>query len=109
MRLHGSADSRLHTTTSFCLPDVDAAGMLILLDRLGICVSAGSACHTASLHPSHVLEAMGISARDAACTLRVSFHRFNSAADAETAARAVVEAAHKLRAERRDGSMVAFN
>lgn len=109
IRVHGNTAHRLQTTSSFCLPDVDAAGMLILLDRHGICVSAGSACHTASLHPSHVLEAMGVSARDAACTLRVSFHRFNSAADAETAARAVVEAAHKLRAERGDGSMVAFN
>lgn len=109
MRVHGSAEHRLHTTSSFCLPEVDAAGMLILLDRQGICVSAGSACHTASLHPSQVLEAMGVSARDAACTLRVSFHRFNAPTDAETAARAVVEAAHKLRAERGDGSMVAFN
>lgn len=109
MRVHGSTGHRLHTTSSFCLPDTDAAGMLILLDRQGICVSAGSACHTASLHPSHVLEAMGVSARDAACTLRFSFHRFNAPGDAETAARAVIDAAHKLRAERGDGSMVAFS
>lgn len=109
MRVHGSAEHRLHTTCSFCLPEVDAAGMLILLDRLGICVSAGSACHTGALHPSHVLEAMGISAHDAACTLRFSFHRFNTVAEVETAARAVIDSAHKLRAERGDGSMVVFN
>ncbi len=109
MRVHGSAAHRLHTTSSFCLPGVDAAGMLILLDRHGVCVSAGSACHTGALHPSHVLEAMGISAHDAACTLRVSFHRFNTPAEADTAARAVIDSAHKLRAERGDGSMVAFS
>lgn len=105
-RIHGSLEHRLPTTSSFCLPETDAAGMLILLDRLGICVSAGSACHTGALHSSHVLEAMGVSARVAACTLRVSFHRLNTLADAATAARAVVGSAHKLRAERGDDSMV---
>lgn len=109
MRIHGSLQHRLPTTSSFCLPDIDAAGMLILLDKAGVACSAGSACHTASLHPSHVLEAMGVSARDAACTLRFSFHRFNTLLEAETAAKAVIEAAHKLRAERGDDSMVAFN
>lgn len=109
MRVHGSLQHRLHTTSSFCLPDIDAAGMLILLDKVGVACSAGSACHTASLHPSHVLEAMGVSAHDAACTLRFSFHRFNTGAEVETAARAVIDSAHKLRAERGDGSMVAFN
>lgn len=96
MRIHGCRTHRLHTTSSFCLPEIDAAGMLILLDKAGIACSAGSACHTGALHPSHVLEAMGVSAREAACTLRFSFHRFNTKSEAETAARAVIEAAQKL-------------
>lgn len=106
MRIHGSLTHRLHTTSSFCLPEIDAAGMLILLDQQGICCSAGSACHTGALHPSHVLDAMGVSARAAACTLRFSFHRFNTKAEAETAAHAVIAAAHKLRAENGDDSVV---
>ncbi|MCX6849853.1 MAG: cysteine desulfurase family protein [Verrucomicrobia bacterium] len=97
MRIHGCPTHRLHTTSSFCLPEMDAAGMLILLDQAGIACSAGSACHTGALHASHVLEAMGVSARDAACTLRFSFNRFNTKADAETAAHAVIESAHKMR------------
>ncbi len=104
--VHGSGAPRLPNTSSYCLRGIEAAGMLILLDRRSICVSAGSACHTASLHPSHVLEAMGISAGDAACTLRVSFQRFNTLPEAETAAAAIIECAHKLRAERGDDSMV---
>lgn len=108
-RLHGSREHRLPNTSSLCLPGIDAAGMLILLDRLGICVSAGSACHAGTLHSSHVLEAMGISAADAACTLRFSFHRFNTPDEVETAARAVTDSAHKLRAERGDDSMVSFH
>jgi len=106
MRVYGSLTHRLHNTSFFCLPETDAAGMLILLDKAGIACSAGSACHTGALHASHVLEAMGVSARDAACTLRVSFHRFNTKNEAETAAHAVIEAAHKLRAEKGDASMV---
>lgn len=105
-RIHGSLQHRLPNTSSLCLPGIDAAGMLILLDRQGICMSAGSACHAGTLHSSHALEAMGVSAADAACTLRVSFHRFNTPEETETAARAVIDAANKLRAERGDDSMV---
>jgi cysteine desulfurase len=97
MRIHGCPTHRLHTTSSFCLPEIDAAGMLILLDQAGIACSAGSACHTGALHASHVLEAMDVSARDAACTLRVSFSRCNTKADAEAAAHAVIHSVHKMR------------
>jgi cysteine desulfurase len=97
LRIHGCLAHRLSTTSSFCLPDIDAAGMLILLDQAGIACSAGSACHTGALHASPALEAMGISARDAACTLRLSFSRFNTKAEAESAAHAVIESAHKIR------------
>jgi len=97
MHIHGCPTHRLHTTSSLCLPEIDAAGMLILLDEAGIACSAGSACHTGALHASHVLEAMDVSARDAACTLRFSFNRFNTKEDTESAARAVIESAHKIR------------
>ncbi|WP_395752010.1 cysteine desulfurase family protein [Prosthecobacter sp.] len=96
MHIHGCPAHRLCTTSSFCLPGVDAAGMLILLDQAGIACSAGSACHTGALHASPALEAMGVSAREAACTLRFSFSRFNAKPDAEAAAHAVINAAHKL-------------
>jgi cysteine desulfurase len=80
--------------------------MLLLLDKAGIACSAGSACHSAALHPSHVLDAMGVSARDAACTLRVSFHRFNTKPEAETAAHAIIEAAQKMRSMQSDSFLV---
>jgi cysteine desulfurase len=105
-RIHGGLEHRLHTISSLCFPDTDAAGLLILLDKQGICASAGSACHSGTLHPSHVLEAMGVSARDAACTLRFSFSRFNTKPEAEAAARAVIEAAQKMREMQGDGGLV---
>ena len=97
MRIHGCPAHRLHTTSSFCLPEIDAAGVLIILDQAGIACSAGSACHSGALHASQVLEAMGVSARDAVCTLRFSFSRFNTKADAEAAAHAVIASIHKMR------------
>lgn len=89
---------RLGTTSSLCFPGIDAAGLLILLDEHGICCSAGSACHAGAVHPSPVLEAMGITAQDAASTLRFSFSRFNIAVEVAHAAEAVIAAVTKLRA-----------
>ena len=57
----------------------EAESALLLLDRAGICASAGSACMSGSLTPSHVLRAMGFSSDRARGSLRFSFSRFNTA------------------------------
>ncbi len=95
--MNGHRERRLPTTSSLTFCGIDAQAMLILLDESGFCCSAGSACHTASVHPSHVLEAMGYDAQHAASTLRFSFSRFNNTPEVETAAAAVIAAASKLR------------
>lgn len=98
--VHGGEAERLPNTCSVCLPGLDAAGLLILLDQRGVCASAGSACHSAALHPSHVLEAMGFGAEHAASTLRFSFSRFNQEAEVEAALDALEQAVEKMRRER---------
>lgn len=95
--VNGSREFRLPTTSSLCFPGIEAAGMLILLDEKGICCSAGSACHTAAVHPSQVLEAMGLDAQHAASTLRFSFSRFNTMDEVLAAAEEVIAAAGKIR------------
>jgi cysteine desulfurase len=95
--INGVDAPRLGTTTSLTLTGLDAAGLLILLDKAGVCCSAGSACHTASVHPSHVLEAMGLDRAHAASTLRFSFCRDNTASEIDEAVAALVGAAQKLR------------
>jgi cysteine desulfurase len=46
--------------------------MLIALDLRGIACSAGSACQSGSINPSHVLEAIGVSTDVAKSALRLS-------------------------------------
>lgn len=96
--IHGQHTPRLPNTTSICFPGIEAAGMLILLDQAGIACSAGSACHTSSVHPSHVLEAMGYDAAHAGSTLRFSFSRMNTLQEATQAAEIVLNSARKMRA-----------
>ncbi|MFT9387596.1 cysteine desulfurase family protein [Acetobacter sp.] len=60
--------------------------------------SLGSACSSAELAPSYVLEAMGLSAQEAGRSLRLSPGRFTSAADALNAAGTVAQAALRVRA-----------
>ncbi len=69
---------RLATIASYRMPGMAAAAQLIRFDMAGFAVSAGSACSSGSLKPSHVLAAMGIDARTAAETIRVSFGRTTS-------------------------------
>jgi len=79
--INGGIAERLPNTTNLAFEGVEAEAALLLLDRAGICASAGSACMTGSLQPSHVLKAMGFSTERARSSLRFSFSRFNTAAE----------------------------
>lgn len=76
----GDAD-RIPTIASYRMPGVAANAQLIQFDMAGIAVSAGSACSSGSLKPSHVLTAMGWSEAEAAEVIRVSFGPQTSRAD----------------------------
>ncbi len=64
---------RIPTIASYRMPGISSAAQLIRLDMAGFAVSAGSACSSGSMRPSHVLAAMGYSAQAAAEVVRVSF------------------------------------
>ena len=51
------------------------------LDLAGIAVSAGSACSSGKVRPSHVVTAMGFEARKAGAAIRVSLGEANTEAD----------------------------
>ena len=75
------ASPRIATIASYRMPGVASAAQLIQFDLAGIAVSAGSACSSGSLRPSHVLTAMGWTEADAAEVVRVSFGPDTTRAD----------------------------
>ena len=64
---------RLPGIVSVVVPSMDSETLILALDQQGFEVSAGSACSSGSLDPSHVLSAMGVPRNDALGSLRVSF------------------------------------
>jgi cysteine desulfurase len=69
----GRGAPRLPSIGSYRMPGVAATAQLIQFDMAGIAISAGSACSSGSLKPSHVLAAMGWDEPSAREVIRVSF------------------------------------
>lgn len=81
--IFGRDVERLPNTCQFAVHDMDGEAVQMGLDRQGIAVSTGSACHSKSVEPSHVLLAMGVDSLLARGAVRVSFGRGNSQADVD--------------------------
>ena len=100
VRALGPADARtrLPGILALAVDGADRQSSLVLLDELGVCVSAGSACAAGAVEESHVLAAMGVGEDEARGYLRVSIDTAeNDEADVERAARAIREVATRLR------------
>src|SRR5438876_2282867 len=95
--VNGAGADRIPNTSSFSFEGIESSVALLLLDRQGICCSAGSACRTGSQEASHVLRAMNPSGDDARRSLRFSFGRFNSEAQIDRAIEVVPKVIEKLR------------
>ncbi len=72
-RIFGSDAPRLPNTSCFSMPGVSSETQVMALDLGGVAVSAGSACSSGKVAPSHVLRAMKVDDEHAGCALRVSF------------------------------------
>jgi cysteine desulfurase len=97
-RLTGSASQRLDNHASFVISGVEAQGVLIGLDLAGVAASSGSACMSAAQRPSHVLEAIGISAADAVGGLRLTLGHSNGPEDVTYLLEKLPTIVHQLRA-----------
>ena len=64
---------RLPGMVSIYIDGMDSEELIVKLDAAGFEVSAGSACSSGSMNPSHVLSAMGIGREQALGALRISF------------------------------------
>jgi cysteine desulfurase len=97
-RVNGGGAPRLPNTSSVMFDDIESEAALMMLDQENICCSAGSACRTGSLKPSHVLNAMGLVDEQARGSLRFSFGRFNDDNDVGRALEIIPRVIGKLRA-----------
>lgn len=95
--INGKGGARLANTSHVSFEGCDAAGLLILMDEMGVACSAGSACMTGKQKPSHVQMAMGIPEGMAKSSLRFSLSRLNTMDEVVDAAGLVIRAVEKLR------------
>ena len=72
---------RLLNTAAIAMPGVPAETQIIALDLDGVMVSAGAACSSGKVGPSHVLAAMGVAPDIAGATIRVSLGWSTTEAD----------------------------
>nr|WP_297458941.1 aminotransferase class V-fold PLP-dependent enzyme [uncultured Halomonas sp.] len=93
-----------NTDTTVAVPNIinlafdGVDGESLLMALRGIAVSTGSACNSASVEPSYVLQGIGVPRSRALTSLRFSLGRFTTEADIDTA---VAEIRHAVTALRR--------
>lgn len=79
------------------VPGVEGEALVALADELGVALSAGAACSSGAVEPSHVLVAMGCDRREAASGIRISFSYATTAEEVDRAAAQVITAITRLR------------
>jgi cysteine desulfurase len=97
VRLSGHPAKRLPGTASLLFRHVESESIVLGLDLKGIGVSAGSACTSGNVEPSHVLVAMGVAVDWAIGAVRCSLGRSTSADDIEYVVECVEPLVRKLR------------
>ena len=95
--LNGNRENRLPGNANITFKYIEGESLLLLLDMKGIAVSTGSACSSASLTPSHVLEAIGVPVEEIHGSVRFTVGDFTTKEDLDYTITALVEAVEKLR------------
>ena len=93
--INGDLESRIPGNLNISFAGVEGEGLMAGMKN--VCLSSGSACTSASLEPSYVLRAIGVSEDMAHTSLRIGIGRFTTEQDIETAGNAIIQAVTKLR------------
>jgi cysteine desulfurase len=93
----GDPSNRLPNTSNIAFEFIEGEAILLLLNKLGIAASSGSACTSGSLEPSHVMRAMGIPFTAAHGTTGFSLSRYTTAEEIERVIEAVPPVVAQLR------------
>lgn len=96
LRRNGALESRLPGNSSLTFVNLDADAVIAHAPDLAL--STGSACTSGALEPSHVLQAIGLSRRDAYSTIRIGLGRFTTEDEVRNAASSITQAVEAVRA-----------
>ena len=96
VRVNGDLTARVPHNLNVSFQFVE--GESLLMGMKGIAVSSGSACTSASLEPSYVLRALGLSDEIAHSSIRFSIGRYTTAADIDAAVALTRSTVERLRA-----------
>jgi len=93
--INGSMRNRLPNNLNLSFAGVEGDALLMGIND--VAVSSGSACTSATLEPSHVLRALGVSEDLAHSSIRFGLGRFNTEEEVDYVADRVVETVKRLR------------
>ena len=93
--VNGTMQQRLPNNLNVTFAGVDAESLLIALPDIAL--STGSACTSATVEPSHVLQALGMDRRHAQSSVRFGLGRFNTAEEIDQAAALIIQAGNRIR------------
>jgi cysteine desulfurase len=96
-RANGDPLRRLPNTSNISFEFIEGEGILLLLDRVGVAASSGSACTSGSLEPSHVLRAMGLPFTLTHGSIRFSLSRYNTSTEVDYVVQALPPIIERLR------------
>ena len=95
LSINCAGGSHLANILSITIDDIDNEALIASCPDLAF--SAGSACSSSTMAPSHVLQAIGLSGEQANSTIRLSLGRFTTEADIEAAAAQLQQQIQRIR------------
>ena len=95
--VNGDYMNRIPGNMNFRFNGINGGELVIMLDKEGICVSAGSACHGNSEGPSHVLRAIGLNDKLAQSSIRLTLNHGLTKKEMDYCVECIKRAVNELR------------
>ena len=95
--LNGSWSKRVDNNINIAFEGIEAESLVLMCDMNGLQISAGSACNSSSIEPSHVLKAIGLSDELARASVRITIGDDITDEEVEFIIKTVTDCVAKLR------------
>jgi len=95
--LNGHPQKRLPNNINVIISGIEGEALILELDKAGIAASTGSACHSRSLEPSHVLKSLGWSREKIHGSLRLTLGKYTTKKEIDYVVKTLPKIVNKLR------------